>query len=789
MTVSPSKKINSNQSKISQSTLYRRLAMKQIKDVFCAYRNKRNEQLLLRAHEPQDILIPSGLSNTNQSERFTVTVKTRSSGNSDYVIEYSKKDLPQIKTNADRDKLLLPRVDSSQLEMAKKISLEFQKILNKNKHTNTIESIRPLYKQALDSIHPEGLQNSIELEALVYGICIADPQSGLSALPRGYIRHGEDLISQLRTLARYVFSEKNNILKPQDLTQITSWKKFLQKDGINFSEYLTVKDLLKLTYPGWLEGERPLIRPHTLTLTGNYSHTNGEDTSKPSKAAAAAARCVFLDQDGVLDDRGFYVPSRIIEIDWHNVYRDKITGIPNLVQDPDSKQFGRIYDAFEIAAPNLVGTKPGQIPPWRLSRYLTWKNTEEANKNCQDILRYVLAQAPALDCNGRPIAAKVRTLTLGDLIAQQSSMAMNKSSYKNTYELFQATYPDLVGWKFDQINPGDIPYDGIWQGKEGLNIVKNRFAKGIYELFEALKADAEPDFLEHGVFFDPEAEKFLEISRQEMHKLKLYMHRKGISWKDLAVAFGIQSPFEERFNGSTKKFFEGIFGKADAETFQLGKSGIYLDDVSKKITGHDDVVDQLGSELDSLIKAPDVIYQGEGNLLKLLKDLNSSRKDRDSYIRKLYIAFAASKSSKLVSDSSLGDSVLAKVLTAKKKNSKEYYLSARSFNGIMELMLLVLLDRSNLSPHLKKITKEQIYSLIVTKERRNALRERLIDCIKRDPSFKEKNNLVSLINRNLELCFAEINKYEKSFKKLNNRTTSLYERVVKNLDNKARKES
>jgi hypothetical protein len=79
-----------------------------------------NEQLLQRAHEPQDILIPSGLSNTNQSERFTVTVKTRSLGNSDYVIEYSKKDLPQIKTNADRDKLLLPRVDSSQLETAKK---------------------------------------------------------------------------------------------------------------------------------------------------------------------------------------------------------------------------------------------------------------------------------------------------------------------------------------------------------------------------------------------------------------------------------------------------------------------------------------------------------------------------------------------------------------------------------------------------------------------------------------------------------------------------------------------
>ena len=182
--------------------------MKQINDIFCAYRNKRNEQLLQRAHEPQDILIPSGLSNTNQSERFTVTVKTRSLGNSDYVIEYSKKDLPQIKTNADRDKLLLPRVDSSQLETAKKISLIFQKILNKNKHTNTIESIRPLYKQAFDSSHPEGLQDSIELEALVYGICIADPQSDLSALPRGYIRHGEDLIFKLRTLARYVFSEK-----------------------------------------------------------------------------------------------------------------------------------------------------------------------------------------------------------------------------------------------------------------------------------------------------------------------------------------------------------------------------------------------------------------------------------------------------------------------------------------------------------------------------------------------------------------------------------------------------
>ena len=125
------------------------------------------------------------------------------------------------------------------------------------------------------------------------------------------------------------------------------------------------------------------------------------------------------------------------------------------------------------------------------------------------------------------------------------------------------------------------------------------------------------------------------------------------------------------------------------------------------------------------------------------------------------------------------------MLSAKKKNSEEYYLSPRNFNGIIDLLITVLVDRTNLTTHVKGLVKERYQDLISTKERRNVLRERLLDCIKKDKDFHQKNTFVSLINRAFELAFGDVIKYEAAFKNSNKRHTTLYTRTVTGLNNLA----
>lgn len=775
---------------ISSSTYYRRNAKRRLTEVINPYKDARKSAIEVSQPTKVDTSpakIFCYIEPLDAERNFTVNTKARNNQSREYKISYQSNELPKLSSQSPRSSLQLPRINPEQIKIAKKIESEFLQLLEQEKPAATIEKIRPIYHRALAKLkHTQTTQfNPIEMEALVYGICVSDSAKALPSFPRGYIELDDDFVAKIRTLARYVFSEKNKIYKPEDLSKITNWKNFFKSSNIRFHEYLTVKDLLKLTYPGWLEGERPLIRPHTLTLTGNYAHEAGEDTSKPSRAAVAAARCIFLDQEGVVDARGFYVPERIASIDWHEVYRDSETGIKNLIQDPDSKQFGRIYDAFDAAAPGIIGIKPGQILPWRLPRCLSWENKALADNQCQEILRYVLKQEGVLTAQGRPIASRIRDLAIADLIAKESSIAMNRSSYTNIYQLLLATFPESVGWKFDQINPGDIPYDGMWKGKPGLEIIKMRFAKGMYEFFEALKQQAEPNFIDHRVCFDPDAKRVLEINRNEMQTLKLYMSRQGISWKDLAVKFGIQSPFEDRFNGSTKKFFEGVFGKTNSKTGMLGTSGIYLEDVERKITNKDKAVDTLEGELDSKVTATNVVYRpSDGkNLVEYLLQINNSRPGKDSYTRKLYLAYAAANSKKLEHDNALGDSILAKMLSAKKRNSGEFHLSTRIFNGVIELLITVLVDRTNLSDHVKQLVTQRYSELMSTKERRAVLRERLLECVKKDPDFYKKNTFVSLINRIFELAFADIKKYESSFQKTHNHKTALYTKTFIKLEN------
>jgi hypothetical protein len=171
------------------------------------------------------------------------------------------------------------------------------------------------------------------------------------------------------------------------------------------------------------------------------------------------------------------------------------------------------------------------------------------------------------------------------------------------------------------------------------------------------------------------------------------------------------------------------------------------------------------------------------------KNISKSRPDKDSYLRKLYIAYATTRSKRLKHDCSLGQSTLARVLTARKDGTPEYYLSARSLGGLLDLMPTVLIDRSNFANNVKQNIKTAISNLIAPKEILNVLRERLIACIREDPGFAKKNNLVSLINKNLELCFTEIDRYEKSFRDRYGRNTKLYTRVVNDLDNRAIKEA
>lgn len=637
----------------------------------------------------------------------TIEVSLKDKGKENLPVSYQ--DIPRPAQDLKREKIKLPSVDLKKLKQARSIAdLLCNYFKNQGIKSLTNDEFSEIYNRFTSQDDFDSSDQ--ELKCLATVLCVKSPKNRkgkLANLPDEFLNSG-NMVRKVRILTRYAISVANNIGTAADLENVTSFKKVFQQAGLSrILKIATIKDALNIAYIGWLHGEVPPIRLHKLSINNKWTFRESEDSHGIPESAIVAARNIFLEQPGVITPDGYYCAEKIQEINWSEVYNSKSNGFRGAFNQIAA--LDGALDALDVAAPGLIGIdlERGQIPAWRFRRLIPWRNPHKATQYMNDLTRFVCTRIQkVVDSQGNPIPCLVRKAERWEnAFSSKCRSAFVNSGITSIWGAFQSAYPNAIGWKNDQVNPGDILFIGMWDGKEGLNLFKNRFAKAIYELCEALKEADHSEFANHQVQFLPDHEHPLKINKQDLQKVKRFLLSNSIHWAHFIDRAGLSKPFIEIADTSIVKTFELMLGKINKRTDTLGKTAITRGDVIDKKVAHGVFTTTLLEELDTRYKIKNLAYGISVDDLEsvgrqAIGPIKALKQCRDAIDTTLSAQFYTSYS----------DTILPKVLYSKDQH-ENFIVTDRAIGVLLRIIRDHLLDETDLPDEAREKVKQVINNL------------------------------------------------------------------------------
>lgn len=577
----------------------------------------------------------------------TVEWKSESKGKdlkTDLIIQCENpEEISQI-SRSNRSQIALPfdsELTTKAKQLAKKIipKLKSQKLIS-------VENFRQLYNQTIQESNIGDDSESLFYHTAL--LCVKSktrPRAPLKSLPSGFwgINESSSFADKIRVLGRYILTEEHQIKTAADLESIQKLKDKFSTSGLNLNSYIGLLDTLKVIYPGYLSGDCPIVRAWRIP---NLLQIGKPDLESIPPIFSQALRTSFLEQNGVLDQEGSYNNEKIKSINWTEVFHKPGNGTRSIVET--SGCFKGTLSALKLAAPGLIGTNPGQIPPWQFKRIGFRWSGEEGKEACQLMTRYIFRAEGLLDNQNKPIPIRVQKweeqskTTWAERFKRENAQALQLSGYGDHWRAIQATFPDSIGWNRNQINPGDIDFDSKWVGRTGKALFKFRFAKKLEGLFNRLKINGEKAFQQHTVKFQPNKSPILNITSSDMKALRIFMRSNEIKWEILLDFFGMKLPFKDHCSNNKVKLFTLLLGKIDPTTGCFGKSGLRAEDLNESINAKNLLSEELKSEMEE--EAPSLYPTlKKGQAESLIRDLKTMTQRGSPLFKATVKCFALSR--------------------------------------------------------------------------------------------------------------------------------------------------
>lgn len=709
--------------------------LKKLKLVLKAYRDSRIDRLrsslaVRREVQPVENKLAIG---TLGSSRIVgpeqIKIVRRKSEPVIYSIDFE----PQFRGHKiDRTQIQLPRLNSELITRAKKIALEMKAFTGKD-----LTKYRSLYWSALSrcgfAYIPEIAQDE-DLYCLATFLSLQSPMrtnAPNTARPPRFFDEGDPSIRRKYALiARYVLTEEHECKTAADVENIKDWDSLFRNSGCAFmGEALKIPGFIRLAFPGFLLGDYPAIRPHKLPYQYRIYDFNG------ISVLTQRVRNFVFEQD-IRDEEGRLDKSKFLKLDWNALLKSEF-------REVISKEYDSCLDFLECTMPDLIGIEDGQIRPWDFKFWVDWKNDKD-QKHIILLTKYFAKKLGMFNEDGSPDPHKIKSYpNWYRTIDAEVPTAIQNSQIGTVYDMFKAAYPKLCGWGFNQLNPGDISYDGMWQGRAGIDLLKMRFSKSMYELFEALRYSQDPAFQNHQVLFDPDQNPPLQITKEDFYFLRRYMEQNSLQWKDIVHAFDLAPPLNTLLKGKLRMLFELSLGTFNHVTKEFGSSGIHLTDIKIRRANalEASAVAPFNQEFDL-----EYIYYPRG-LRQDLVALASEYPLRSPL--KLLKYCSKTKGKPLVQESNSGHKTLDEILNTKKRDG-QWIVSDVKLGRLLRCIHNILLPRlqvQNNDPI--KVTQKFIRNIFtVRNQAHHNLREALNRAIK---GREVSSNPIGLIEVAMEM--------------------------------------
>lgn len=452
----------------------------------------------------------------------------------------------------------------------------------------TVEAFTRAYDKKLSELIASGVVSENKLNDKAFKVLVGyfslekKSENGFTAIPTDLINPAsEDFTDSIQKVGRYITV---NVLKINTAKKAEDYEglhtKLHKKKLSLLGKSLSIPDLYKALFPGYLDGSNPPIREWRVFDTGKWKGST-EERPKIKNLAQRACQAAVIDYGGIVnpDTREVNI-ERLAEIDLKDIFYAEDSKLRGVI---GSCEFAKTFtDALELAIPGIL-----EVCPKHRFKY-PGKWSERPLETMDSITEFTVEKKLRLvDEHGRVTADKLKTVD--DWAKQfnlESSACLNKSGIGTAETALRRLYSkeagkgyDLFGWGDDQINPGDLRFDGMWDGEAGRTLFKLKLAKSIHTVFEALRKNNVPGFINHTVKFDPTNElNPLEISRKDLFALNAFYIKNEITWTDHISAFGLTDPYSRNGRGQSG-IFELLLGKVDLETGIYGSSNIREVDV------------------------------------------------------------------------------------------------------------------------------------------------------------------------------------------------------------------
>ncbi len=677
------------------------------------------------------------------------------------------------------------------LAMSKKKILD-ESLIRPHSIRMDIKVFQDVYTKYLNQV-VQGSTNDTDLDlfTLTTYLCLKKKGGFLSKLPNYFLDEDDlNLLQKTRTLTRYFLVNQKGINAPGGIEKLSDWTSELTSCGLQtLSDYFSPVDLLKISYPGYLDGPYPIIKEWLLP--------SGSKWQNDKILLKRACKNIFYSQ-GVVEN-GVINRTKVLEADWGKVFNDPKNGLRGVFAGSD--YISGALDALRLATPSLIGTDVAnsQIPPWKFAHLVQWK-TKEGLKILDDLTRYLVEQKLKLFEKDGEIVSAEKIKKVKDWKKQyfaERYLCLVSSGVGTAEAALKRVYPHLFGWGEGQILPGELNTGGRWKDKDGVKLFRLRFAHSIYSTFEKLKKDGIKDFKNHGVRLNLDADPPLVLPKHDFTKLTNFYTANNIYWWKHILYFNLGGGFNRVANQNQVKAFEVLLGKVNEDTGCFGKTEIKVSEVHEQNPINTALIIDLLTDLDTPYEPEQIKINGlrtreydlgytgiQDSCLEPLL-IPDSQDDISEKTRTLYEAYAAAitplNESEIDANSALEQMLMVKCDFG--GNTQEYLLSDKNLRTLIRTLRTNILDNVNISSELKYTLKVFIGRLI-SLHSPNTPRDVLLTAARTNRQYGMENNALSVLNFILEHIFEAIAIHEIRHFRNHGLNTDYYGKILEKVDAK-----
>jgi hypothetical protein len=337
---------------------------------------------------------------------------------------------------------------------------------------NQLENITgTIKKHAPELINDDDLTTLIVFYSLKTSLKNGPEHTGLfNRFPPRFLNHeNEHFESRVRLIMKHLLIDIEGYENAQQIEKLRNFQPVMKAAGLDTIDHiLNRNDLLALTFPGYLEGEDPPIRPWLSYQPGKWQGDGGKDLAR------RATFWLLKYGEGVVDDEGNYDLKRLKEVIESDAFNSTEYGTMGMLQN--CTYTPNAVEAIRLAIPKAVGGKPNQLHRWKVKYDNKWEDKQLIDELTEYLVEHKLK---CVDARGRVSAEKIvdhKNWHTEYKTECSTALKSNKSGAISAYNALSHKYPDLFGWRKEQIKPWQITQDPMWKNENGVKLFQSAMA-------------------------------------------------------------------------------------------------------------------------------------------------------------------------------------------------------------------------------------------------------------------------------------------------------------------------